>query len=387
MTEAKFNERFFTYSLFLTFFSVMIPGIITGLLLIDISQTFNSTIGIVSQIRSIAAVLGVFAALFIGVLSVRFQPKHLLLIGLGSMIFVGVGSGTASTLNTLFIVYALQGLGIGITSPMVNMMLGQHLVPEKRSKAMGYLVASASLSYLVSSPIISYLNNHGGWRSAFLYYQVPLVILAFLFSYKYLPYSSKRNQENSSYWEGVRLIRESKSALFCLLAVMLGARCWISYLTFSLSFLREVFSVSVASASTVMVLTSVAFAFGSVLSGSMINRFGKKNVTAVGTLLLGVFTILYTYSPSFVVSIVVACIGFFFGGFRIAGANGLALDQVPEYRGVMMSLNTSFVNVGNFIGTVIGGYILINYGWGLWGLVLGATGVIASVVYWLFTKD
>ena len=86
MTEAKFNERYFTYSLFMAFFSSMIPGIITGLLLIDISQSFSSNIGYVSQIRSIASVLAVFAALFIGVLSVRFQPKHLLLIGIGSMI-------------------------------------------------------------------------------------------------------------------------------------------------------------------------------------------------------------------------------------------------------------------------------------------------------------
>lgn len=387
MTEAKFNERFFTYSLFLAFFSSMIPGIITGLLLIDISQTFNSNIGYVSQIRSIASVLAVFAALFIGVLSVRFQPKHLLLIGIGSMIIVGIGSGTASTLNILFIVYSFQGLGTGITSPMVNMMLGQHLVPEKRAKAMGYLMAAASLSYLVSSPIISYLNNHGGWQSAFLFYQVPLVIVTFLFSYKYLPLSSTSNQENGSYWEGVRMIRESRSALFCLMAVLLGAICMMSFLTFSTSFLRDVFSVSVVSASTVMIVTSLAFACGSVLSGSLINRFGKKNVTAMGTLLLGVFTMLYTFSSSFVVSVVVACVGFFFGGFRVAGANGLALDQVPEYRGVMMSLNTGFVNVGNFIGTVVGGFLLINYGWSMLGLVLGATGIIASIVYLLFIQD
>ena len=110
-------------------------------------------------------------------------------------------------------------------------------------------------------------------------------------------------------------------------------------------------------------------------------------MTALGTLFLGIFTMLYTFSSSFVVSVVVACVGFFFGGFRIAGANGLALDQVPEYRGVMMSLNTGFVNVGNFIGTVVGGFLLINYGWSMLGLVLGATGIIASIVYLLFIQD
>jgi predicted MFS family arabinose efflux permease len=50
-------------------------------------------------------------------------------------------------------------------------------------------------------------------------------------------------------------------------------------------------------------------------------------------------------------------------------------------------LNTAFVNVGNVIGTVIGGYVLINYGWGMLGLVLGVFGVLASLIYWLFTEE
>jgi predicted MFS family arabinose efflux permease len=387
MGLSDFNERSFSVSLYLAFFASMIPGMITGMLLIDISQTFNSSIGVVSQIRSVSAVLGVIAAISIGVLSVKIQSKQLILIGLGLMVIVGLGSGTASTLTILFIVYSLQGLGIGITSPMISAMIGEYLPPEKRSKAMGYLVAAGSISFLVSSPIISWLNNSQSWRSAFLSYQVPVMLFALIFAIIYLPSSKRTSQENSSYMEGVKLVRESKSAVACLLAVMLGAICWMSYLTFSTSFLREMFGISVSTASLVMVLTSGVFTVGSMLSGSVINRFGKRNVTAVGTLLLGVFTVLYTFSPSFLIGVVLSGVGFFFGGFRIPGANGMALEQVPEYRGVMMSLNTAFVNVGNVIGTVIGGYVLINYGWGMLGLVLGVFGVLASLIYWLFTEE
>ena len=80
-------------------------------------------------------------------------------------------------------------------------------------------------------------------------------------------------------------------------------------------------------------------------------------------------------------------VGSFFDGLRIPGANSLALEQVPEYRGVMMSLNTAFVSVGNFFGTVIGGYVLVRYDWGVLGLVLGVFGILSSFIYWLFTVE
>jgi MFS family permease len=162
----------------------MIPGLITGLLLIDISQTFNSTIAQVSQIRSLASILAVIAAIMIGALSVKQHPKHLIIIGLTAMALVGIGSGTSTTLAILFIMYSFQGLGTGFTAPMINVMIGEHLRSEERAKTMGYLVSAASIAYIISSPIIGYLNNNFGWQSAFLYYQIPLVLISLLLSYR-----------------------------------------------------------------------------------------------------------------------------------------------------------------------------------------------------------
>ena len=387
MDNLNKEDLLFTFSLIIAFFSSFIPGIITGLLLIDISQSFNSNIGYVSQIRSISAILGVVAAILIGVLSVRYQPKHLILVGLGLMLLVGVGCGTVSTLGALFVVYSFQGLAVGIMSPMVNMMIGQHLAQEKQAKTMGYLIASVSLSYFVSSPIISYLNNNHGWRSAFIYYQLPLAFVSLLVAYKYLPILKMDVTRGSSYREGLGLIRGSSSALACLFGVLLGAVCWQSYLSYSTSFLRDVFGISVYTASLVMILTSGSFTVGSVLSGGLCNRFGKKMVTVVGTLLLAVFTVLFSFSPSFILGVVIGCVGFFFGGLRVPGANGFALDQIPEYRGIMMSLSTGFVNVGNFIGTAVGGYILDVYGWGVQGLILGVFGLVGSLIYQLYSQE
>ena len=92
-------------SLFFSFFVVMSPGILSGVLLIDISQAFNTQIGLVAQIRSLSTSLGVIMALVMGAISVPYKHKNLLLIGLGLLAVSAIGCCYAPNLTTLFIVY------------------------------------------------------------------------------------------------------------------------------------------------------------------------------------------------------------------------------------------------------------------------------------------
>jgi predicted MFS family arabinose efflux permease len=80
-------------------------------------------------------------------------------------------------------------------------------------------------------------------------------------------------------------------------------------------------------------------------------------------------------------------VGCFFGGLRFSGANGLSLEQVPGYSGVMMSFHSASVNVGYLVGAAIGGFSLINFGWNMLSVLLGSAGIIAAIVYWVLTVE
>ena len=123
-------HRWFIPSLFMAFFSIMSPGIISGLLLIDISDALNSPIGIVSQMRTASSFLGIFSALIVGVLSTRYDPKRILVIGLAVYGVAGFGCGFSTTLTIMFLAYSLTGIGNAMTSPMISTMIGLHLPIE-----------------------------------------------------------------------------------------------------------------------------------------------------------------------------------------------------------------------------------------------------------------
>jgi predicted MFS family arabinose efflux permease len=76
-----------------------------------------------------------------------------------------------------------------------------------------------------------------------------------------------------------------------------------------------------------------------------------------------------------------------FFGMVASSANSLTLEQIPRLRGTMMSLDTAVINIGSALGTVAGGLALLYLNYEGLGIVLGAIGIFAAIVFFLLAKD
>jgi predicted MFS family arabinose efflux permease len=100
---------------------------------------------------------------------------------------------------------------------------------------------------------------------------------------------------------------------------------------------------------------------------------------------LTIFGFLQAYS--YPLAIVSRHVFSFVAAFWISGSNSLALGQVPEYRGAMMSLNSGFFQLGIALGSAIGGLIITIGGYTWMGVFMGVVGVLASIVVLLLAID
>ena len=71
----------------------------------------------------------------------------------------------------------------------------------------------------------------------------------------------------------------------------------------------------------------------------------------------------------------------------VAGAISLTLEQVPAYRGAMMSVDSAFVNLGYALGAAVGGMTLLWFDYEGLGIALGLFGIVAAVVFYVFASD
>ena len=67
--------------------------------------------------------------------------------------------------------------------------------------------------------------------------------------------------------------------------------------------------------------------------------------------------------------------------------SSLTLEQVPRFRGTMMSITLAAMNTGGTLGAGVGGLALILYDYEFMGVSLGGMGLVGAAIFHLLVKD
>ena len=83
------------------------PLLIVSLLLIEVSLSFGVSVGVASQIKTVAFVVSVIMGLVVGGLSVKVRHKSLLVVGLVFLTISSVGCFLSPNFIVLLLVFSL----------------------------------------------------------------------------------------------------------------------------------------------------------------------------------------------------------------------------------------------------------------------------------------
>jgi predicted MFS family arabinose efflux permease len=357
--------------------------LLTSFLLIEIGQTYGTSIGVTNQINSINSLLSIISALSLGILSVRYDYKKILVSGLVIAILAAAGCCVAPSFLTLVALFSLGGIAGTLIVPITTALIGVHIPSEKRSQALGWLIGGPAIMVLLGVPIINYI---GDWRRSFLLFVLPLYFVALLLSYFFVPSLTTRKVE-TDILAGYREIFSSKSAVACLVGNMLGMGFWMIFLTLGLTYLRTYYSIPRDTVVYLYTASSIVFLFSSVISGKIISRFGLKKMTILSVIGVGIFSISLFAGFSKTISIVSGFVVPFMCGLYQPSHNGLSLGQFPELRGSMMALVSAFSMIGTVIFVGLSGLLLNQYGWRVMILTTGVSCLISGLIVFLFAKE
>jgi predicted MFS family arabinose efflux permease len=365
-----------------------VPSFLAGILLLDIGNTFGYPIGVTGQIFTAARIVGVVSALLLGMFTVRYRSKTLLIVGLLAFMVFSVSCFLAPSFNIMLVSFSLSGLGLAIVMPMSMSLVGEHLPAEKRASAIGLISAFTAVPGLFFGPLIGLVVKIGGWRLAFLVFILPLSVLGLLAVLRWLPTETAETEGvNVDLLKGFKEIYRNRSAQANLIGYALALSSMTAVASYSPSYLRETFPVSTVFVSTVFSGVNILYSLGSVACARIVDRFGRKRVL-VGSLILESFLIIVSMNiPNLWLTLTIIYLSYMMMGFVYTVAISLALEQLPGFQGTMMSLNTAAGNLGMAMGSAAGGLILLLYDYGPVSLSLGALGIIATITYQTQVKD
>ena len=387
-TDRSVRRRLLLLALGLAIFSVWLITVTFQLLLIDIAHTFHVQVGTASMVAAVGSISGVVAGLFMAVLSVRFNHKIFLLIGLLCTSLSALGFFFAPNFNFVLLLNVGVGPGIALATSIVYSLIGDFYSLEKRGKAIGWMVASTTLAYVVGAPVIGILASLGGWRSVMILFSLPIALASLTLVFFVIPKKSKQNiqSQREPFFAGCKNAFSNRSATAILLVTMFSmAEGSIGF--YAISFFRSHFAISISFGALIIVAGNILAVAGGIVGGLLINRVGRKPLGMVAGLAAALLTLSFTFTPIFPISMGLGVLRFLFSAMAFTAGGALVMEQLPKFRSTMMSLNTTFMNLGMLMASLTGGIALNLYNYQTLALLLGGFGVTGTILWVTLVKD
>ncbi len=383
------GSRLLIPSLFVSQLSTRPAGILMGFILMELAETFGTTVGIAGQIVTAASLAGMIVSPFLAALSIKYKPRTLLIAGVTLIVISSLGCSFAFNYASMLLFYSLSGLGAAMVTPMIMTIIGKTIPEDKRSGTIGLIIASTPMLSTLMGLTITWILSRG-WQTAYLLFVFPInaacLVLAFL-GLRRTANSEPSQSAPRSIRGGFKEILRNRSALACLLSTTLTQIVWMGFIVYTISFYRQYWGLPTEFVGVIWSAHTSVYVIGSLLCGRVVPRFGRKRLTGLTLLFIGVLVIIYSNAPNYYVSIISSLSIAVLSAFWSASSNDLALAQVPEYSGAMMSLNSGSNRLGGALGSAVGGLILTFGGYSLLGIVLGIAGITAFLVIFLFARD
>jgi DHA1 family inner membrane transport protein len=395
-TEEKSSAgRLFVPSLAVAFFSTWIIESLTGVFLVDVaSEFFGSSnpvaIATTGQLVTISSVVSIVFALLLGILSVRYDHKRLLLIGSFSVTLGILGCFLAPEFLFMQFFFPIEGIGTVVISAMAFTLVGEFLIVSKRPKAIGWVLAGNSLAGIISSLVISlFFSATGGWRSYLLLFALPISTVSLAAAYFFVPSAPKKLKIDGkkAYLTSFKQTLLKKSAAACLIGVTFRQAAFAWGVVYFSSFLIKQFDLSIASVALVGLVVGALFVLANIVGGHLAHRVGRKRLLVATLAISSPLLMLVAFVPNLWFVLILSWIGGFIFAMNFPAGISLILEQAPESRGTMMSMSTIFVTFGIGLGTALGGVALIVSGWVGLILTFATMQLISAAVFFFLTKD
>lgn len=385
--------KLFVPAVVLPFLVTFLSNGILILLLSDITATFfgavtPSTIGLAGQLSTFNSLAEAVAASLIGFLAIKFRHKPLFIAGILCITVSAVGNFLAPSFVFMQAFFALEGAGSVIITVVGLSLIGDVVPTKNRSKTVGYSFFTFYLSSIIGPPIAGFLTGLGGWRFSFLFYAIPIAVIALVLAYIGIPKKLPREKEASlkvDYVTAFKTVLTNRSAVVCLLSQLLVLGSVVGM--YVLTFFQLTHGIDKFQSIIILMASGGTIGLGGLFAGRIVDRIGKKR-SAITFFLIDAVLLTAVFQTTDIWSgVIINQLHVFVIGAAATSLNCLSLEQIPNSRSTMMSLTSLFGKIGNTIAAATASFLLLTFGsYSIMGYVFGAMTIITTATL-LFTKE
>ena len=354
-----------------------------------------SQAGMVQSAYHVGFLISLFS---VGFISDRYGARRTyLLTSIAAVISGFLFALFADDFTSALLLYGLTGLCSG-GSYTPGLAIVSQQMKERQGRALGYYLAAASFGYALGLLIASAVIPLAGWRGAFLLTACgPLIGMALGFwTLRHVPNVIHHRADAQRSRSGLTEVMRNKPAMLSIWGYtfhaweLLGMWAWLpAFLAAAAVMSGTASAQSVSLGATLTALTYLAAVLGSVLGGSLSDRWGRTSVT----LSLSLASLLCSFSFGWMVglplmTLVAVAIFYNVTGVADSSIHSTTLTELmdPRFLGAAYSLRSVLGFGAGAIAPWVFGLVLDGgrgAGWSeqvIWGLAWSTLGLANSTV-------
>lgn len=371
-------------------FLLSAAGISLSPFLQTLADDLSTDLATVANLLSFMAISWAISSLIAGAASDRIGRRPILV---GAVVIAAAGQfgfAAAPTYPLALIALLLAGVGGGAFTGTVYSAVADHVPPQQRGRALGWIIVGQSLALVLGVPIIALLGALGGWRSAITIYAVAIVVSALAVRLA-LPIDPLRSPSTNQR-QATALTELARPTILLLLSAGIAERtCFACVAVYMATYLQISYGVSLTAVAFSLSLIALGTVTGNMLGGRLADRFHARTLlfagSALATALLALPLMLW--QPSLAISV---GLGFCYSFTNALGRPALlaSLSEVPhEVRGAVLGVNVTASSVGWLTAAALGGWLLTRYSFTALGILCSLaalTGAFLGVCHWRLWK-
>ncbi|MFP5110600.1 MFS transporter [Neobacillus sp. C211] len=339
-----------------------------------ISEAYSVSSAMTGWMVTVFAVTYAIAAPFFGWASDKNGRGIFITFGLLLFSFSNALTAFSPSFTWLIISRILAGLAVAAITPLIYAIIGD-IAPSNRRGTWLSIVVSGHLTALwAGAPIGTLLEHFLGWRSVFVVMAIIGTLLAAV-NFKAWKYVPGRNVTRNLLEGNLPRILGSVSVTTTWAISMYALYVYLGAALYSEN---RFTSSEIALAVTFYGIGAV---LGSLISGQFTDRFGEKKISKATLILL---------------TLILVCLGIFFSSgdwiyfflliWALVGYAGFTSYQArltveyPRERGIVMAWNNTALYIGITIGSIMGGYVISNWGYSFLPYVCSIAAIISFVL-------
>ncbi len=280
--------------------------------------------------------------------------KPLMLAALGLFVLANLASAAAPTLALLLVARVAAGLGAALYTPNASAAATALVEPARRGRALAMVLGGLTVGTVLGVPVGTAIGQRISWQASLVFVVVVglvalLGILATLPSLALPPAVPLRARF---------ALLGNRRVLAIVTVMLLASAASISVYTYIAVVLAHTAHITGTTLAAVLLVWGAGGAVGAFGSGALTDRYGPGTALVLAIITLTVTLAALTVTTSVpVVFVVMAVNGA--AAWAVATPNNHRLTALaPALPGVVISLNSSGIYLGQALGAGAGGLLL-----------------------------